>query len=106
MAFSRHPGEPGNKSAVHLSVTPPLVSGMFILSYERKLVEFDNGFASLGTHGGWVAANMGWAGALIAVAPLLAVGNGRRFAELSAGGGLHFPEDGGGVEPNPWLHVG
>ncbi len=94
------------KSYLHFSVTPPLVSGMYILTLERELLRFDNGFLSAMTHGGLVGSNMGWSGYLLALAPDLNIGNGLRYVELSPGVALLMSDQSDNNELQPWLHIG
>jgi len=103
---ANEPGGNSRRNAVHFSVTPPLVSGMYILTLERELLSFDNGFLSAMAHGGFVGSNMGWSGYLLALAPDLNIGNGRRFVELSPGVALLMSDQSDNNELQPWLHIG
>lgn len=94
--------------ALHFSVTPPLVSGMYIASIEKKIAGLNNGaaFISAMVHGGYVGSNMGWSGFLLALAPDFNLGRGSRFVEFSPGIALHMAEQSDRNEVHPWLHLG
>lgn len=94
--------------ALHFSVTPPLVSGMYIVSIEKKIAGLNSGaaFISAMVHGGYVGSNMGWSGFLLALAPDFNLGRGSRFVEFSPGIALHMSEQSDRNEVHPWLHLG
>ncbi|MCE1202712.1 MAG: hypothetical protein LWX09_11505 [Bacteroidia bacterium] len=94
--------------ALHFSATPPLVSGMYIVSIENKIAGRNNGsaFVSAMVHGGYVGSNMGWSGFLLALAPDFNLGRGSRFVEFSPGIALHISEQSDRNELHPWLHLG
>lgn len=57
-------------------------------------------------HGGFVGSHMGWSGYLLALAPDLNIGNGRRFVELSPGVVMLMSHQSDRNEFQPWMHVG
>ncbi len=94
--------------AIHFSATPPLVSGMYIVSFEKRIAGLNNGtsFVSGMVHGGYVGSNMGWSGFLLAFAPDINLGRSRRYFEFSPGIALLMSEQSDRNEVHPWLHLG